>query len=64
MGKYDLDDYESEGWGLIVVTNRIANELAEANRLKRIELGQTLGHTELEDGIKVWHRDEELEDQA
>ena len=41
MGKYriDWDEYDNKS-NLVITSNNIANELAEANRLKRLELDQ------------------------
>jgi hypothetical protein len=66
MGKYD--DIKMDSYDLRVINptflKRIANELAEANRLKRYELQRKYGDIDLIDGLKEWKPDEELEDQA
>ena len=52
MGKYEVNDendIHNIEYEKLVYYNVIANELAEANRLKRLELEQNWGKNELED---------------
>ena len=67
MGKYFIKIHEGEkDYPLtikIIVLNSIANELAEANRLKRIELGHIIAG--MSDSVNLPDEEKkELEDQA
>lgn len=65
MGKYDRQLRESDGDSAEIYYGRalliVANELAEANRLKRIELENQIDH---DDVAQFQIRAKELEDQA
>ena len=67
MGKYEFNMISGgiyDRGHLIPHLNNIANELAEANRLKRWELLNKHKHVDGEEGIYYSINEKELEDQA
>jgi len=63
MGKYGNNTYKESRNDLL---QKIANELAESNRLKRLELDLSISlhRDELKESSELFHYREELEDKV